>query len=137
ELPERIGELAGRVIGSEMNTYKQVKRIEYYLRWSGLQYRTNNIPYPEEGQDFVDQFLFDTRQGYCDHFSTSMVVMLRTQGIPARWVKGYSFGEMVSTSASTHEVTVRGKNAHSWVEVYFPEMGWIPFEPTASFNYPF
>ncbi len=136
-LPERVSELANRIIGSEKNIYKQVKRIENYLRWSGLQYRTNNIPYPEEDQDFVDQFLFETRRGYCDHFSSSMVVMLRTQGIPARWVKGYSFGEFESTSANTHKVTVRGKNAHSWVEVYFPEMGWIPFEPTASFNYPF
>lgn len=137
ELPERIGELTSRIMGSETNTYKKVKRIEYYLRWSGYQYRTTNIPYPAEGQDFVDQFLFETKRGYCDHFSSSMVVMLRTQGIPARWVKGYTFGEMESTSANTHKVTVRGKNAHSWVEVYFPEVGWIPFEPTSSFSYPF
>lgn len=136
-LPARIGRLAGEIASRETNIYQQVKNIERYLRWSGLQYRTTDVPYPEEGQDFVDQFLFETRRGYCDHFSTAMVVMLRTQGIPARWVKGYTFGEFKSLQADTHMVTVRGKNAHSWVEVYFPEAGWIPFEPTSSFSYPF
>lgn len=134
-LPERVSELAKRIVGNETNIYKQVKKVEYYLRWTGYQYKTEGIPYPEEGQDFVDQFLFDTRRGYCDHFSTAMIVLLRTQGIPARWVKGYTYGDRENNSGNI--VTVRGKHAHSWVEVYFPEVGWVPFEPTASFSYPF
>ena len=52
---------------------------------------------PEGDTDYVDQFLFDTKVGYCDNFSTSMVVMLRSQGIPARWVKGFAAGEVVQT----------------------------------------
>lgn len=136
-LPDRVKKLADQIVGDETNIYRKAKKIEYYLRWSGYQYRTDNIPYPEEGQDFVDQFLFDTKRGYCDHFSTSMIVMLRTQGIPARWVKGYTFGEVESLTADTHVVKVKGKNAHSWVEVYFPEAGWVPFEPTSSFTFPY
>lgn len=134
-LPERVSELGKRIIGNETNIYKQVKKVEYYLRWTGYQYKTDGIPYPEDGQDFVDQFLFETRRGYCDHFSSAMVVLLRTQGIPARWVKGYTFGDRDDPDSNI--VTVRGKHAHSWVEVFFPEVGWVPFEPTASFSYPF
>jgi hypothetical protein len=90
------------------------------------------IPYPTRNQDYVDQFLFETKVGYCDNFSTSMVVLLRAAGIPARWAKGYTEGERTSLRGdSVYKVT--NNNAHSWVEVYFPGMGWVPFEPTKGF----
>lgn len=136
-LPERVKQLGAEIVGDETNIYKKVKAIEHYLRWGSYSYQINNIPYPDEGQDFVDQFLFETREGYCDHFSTSMVVLLRTQGIPARWVKGFAYGEVTSDGENHHTITVRGKDAHSWVEVFFPGVGWVPFEPTASFSFPY
>jgi hypothetical protein len=75
----------------------------------------------------VDYFLFDLRQGYCDYFASSMVVMLRTLGIPARYVLGYASGAF---DASRQEYRVLELNYHAWVEAYFPGYGWIPFEPT-------
>src|SRR5699024_3309327 len=75
----------------------------------------------------------------CDNYSTSMAVMLRTLDIPSRWVKGFTGGEKISTSTdsldnSTNIYEITNANAHSWVEVYFPEVGWVPFEPTQGFN---
>ena len=57
-----------------------------------------NVAVPGENEDYVDQFLFDTKRGYCDNFSTSMAVLLRTLGIPTRWVKGYTGGEFLKYS---------------------------------------
>jgi hypothetical protein len=64
-------------------------------------------------------------EGYCEYFATAMVTMLRTQGIPARYAVGYSTGERVG---GTYQV--RAMNAHAWVEVYFPDVGWVRFDPT-------
>lgn len=93
---------------------------------------------PGKNDDYVDQFLFDTKKGYCDNFSTSMVVMLRSLGIPARWVKGYTSGQFVGESADGKKMyTITNNNAHSWVEVYFSGIGWVPFEPTQGFSNPY
>ena len=75
----------------------------------------------------MDQFLFETKIGYCDNFSTSMVVMLRSLGIPARWVKGFAPGEIVQREDSIPVYEVTNNNAHSWVEAYFPNVGWMHF----------
>lgn len=136
-LPDRVTVLANEITADEPNLFRKVKAVENYLRWGFYTYETIDVPVPREDQDFVDQFLFETRKGYCDHFSSAMVVMLRTQGIPARWVKGFTFGELKAEKFNLHKVTVREKNAHSWVEVYFPGVGWVPFEPTASFTNPY
>ena len=77
----------------------------------------------------ADYFLFDLQRGYCDYYATTMVVLTRSVGIPARFVSGYSPG---SYDAPNAKYIVRELNAHSWVEIYFPEIGWIEFEPTAS-----
>ena len=69
-----------------------------------------------------------------------MIVLLRSAGIPARWVKGYTEGTLDNTLASAEGedvYTITNDNAHSWVEVYFPEYGWIPFEPTKGFTNPY
>ncbi len=135
-LPERVGQLAKEITDEYDNRYDKVKAIEGYFSKNGFQYETEDVAVPEEGQDYVDQFLFETRQGYCDNYSTSMIVMLRTLDIPARWVKGFTQGELVDyISDEYREYEISNSNAHSWVEVYFPEVGWVPFEPTQGFRH--
>ncbi|HEY4601503.1 MAG TPA: transglutaminaseTgpA domain-containing protein [Cerasibacillus sp.] len=138
ELPMRVRELALEITEPYDTYYDQVKAIEQYFNQNGFVYQTSNIPVPGEEDDYVDQFLFDTKAGYCDNYSTSMVVMLRTLDIPARWVKGFTGGEEVDTvtkaDTTYHVYEVTNMNAHSWVEVFFPDVGWVPFEPTQGFS---
>ncbi|WP_404408201.1 DUF4129 domain-containing transglutaminase family protein [Jeotgalibacillus malaysiensis] len=134
-LPERIRELTLDITEGEDNWYDKAKAVEGYFSRSGFIYEQEDVPVPEGDEDYVDQFLFETQRGYCDNYSTSMVVMLRSIDIPARWVKGYTGGEVIENlgdGRSIYEVT--NNNAHSWVEVFFPEIGWVPFEPTVSFS---
>ncbi|AWB43371.1 hypothetical protein DCC85_03455 [Paenibacillus sp. CAA11] len=130
-LPSRVRELGARLIPDDSATrYEAVMAVKDYLQRT-YPY-TLNTKVPKQGHDFVDDFLFEQRTGYCDHFSTSMVVLLRTQGIPARWVKGFAPGEQDSSNPQKYHV--RSSDAHSWVEVYFGEAGWFPFEPTPGFT---
>lgn len=130
DLPDRVKELAVEITSSQTNRYDKVKAVEGYFSANGFAYDTQNVAIPTADEDYVDQFLFDTKIGYCDNFSTSMVVLLRAVDIPARWVKGYTEGQRVELNS--YEIT--NNNAHSWVEVYFPEFGWVPFEPTKGFS---
>ncbi len=140
ELPERVGELAEEITVEADNRYDRAKAVEGYFGANGFRYQTTDVSIPEEGEDYVDQFLFETQVGYCDNFSTSMVVLLRSLDIPARWVKGFTGGTMATEQPplpdeySLYEIT--NNNAHSWVEVYFPETGWVAFEPTSGFANP-
>ncbi|MFC0014498.1 MULTISPECIES: DUF3488 and DUF4129 domain-containing transglutaminase family protein [Allobacillus] len=138
-LPDRVYELTEEIIAGKENRYDQVKAVEQYFSRNGYVYETKDVPVPDDDQDFVDQFLFETQRGYCDHYSTSMVAMLRSAGIPARWVKGFTGGEMTQQTdlANDKDLTtyeVQNNNAHSWVEVFFPDVGWVPFEPTVGFS---
>lgn len=132
--PERVKALTETLTNNKTNWYDQVKAVENYFDSPDFVYAREEIPYPEGDQDFVDQFLFDTKKGYCDHFSSSMVMMLRSIGIPAKWVKGYTEGKFVRTENGKSVYEITNNNAHSWVEVYFPNNGWVPFEPTKGFN---
>lgn len=138
-LPDRIGELAVDITSVYNNRYDQARAIERYFGQNEFEYQTENVPVPSRQEDYVDQFLFDSQVGYCDNFSTAMVVMLRTLDIPARWAKGFTGGQVIpglsmdaDPSSDVYEVT--NSNAHSWVEVYFPDVGWVPFEPTQGFS---
>ncbi|TVX88392.1 transglutaminase-like domain-containing protein [Paenibacillus agilis] len=124
-LPNRITELTAKLIEGASNRYERVERVQRYLLENYV-YTTEATSVPEGETDFVDHFLFEQRQGYCVHFSTAMAVMLRTQGIPTRWVKGFAPGEPEADGT----YTVRHSDAHAWVEVYMPEVGWVPFDPT-------
>ena len=126
ELPARVRRMALRVTASASNPYDKASALETYLR--GFTYNTQ-IPAPPEGMDGVDYFLFDIKQGYCDYYASAMTIMLRSVGIPARFVAGYASGEY---DEQTNTYVVREDNAHAWVEVFFPSYGWIQFEPTAS-----
>lgn len=133
-VPQRVQDLAIDLTAGKENVYEQIKAIEGYFSRSGFAYDKKAAAIPGEGQDFVDQFLFDTKIGYCDHFSTSMVVMLRSIGIPARWVKGFAPGNLGPKSDGVQEYRVTNNNAHSWVEAYVPGTGWMEFEPTIGFS---
>ncbi|MCY9515153.1 transglutaminase-like domain-containing protein [Paenibacillus apiarius] len=126
-LPGRVRELGARLTAGADTQYDKVLRIQQFLLRE-YTYTKTDTSVPPEGRDFVDHFLFDARQGYCNHFSTAMAILLRTQGIPARWVKGFSPGE----AQSPGHYAVRASDAHAWVEVYFPTVGWVPFEATPS-----
>ncbi|GIO25075.1 transglutaminase-like domain-containing protein [Oceanobacillus sp. J11TS1] len=135
ELPKRVGDLAEEITAPHETRYDKARAIERYFSSNGFEYQTTGIPTPGEEEDYVDQFLFDSQIGYCDNFSTAMVVMLRTLDIPARWSKGFTRGERIdSNGEEQYHVQITNSNAHSWVEVYFPEVGWVPFEPTQGFT---
>ncbi|MFP7494457.1 DUF4129 domain-containing transglutaminase family protein [Terribacillus saccharophilus] len=141
DLPERVRELAAEITASGDTRYDKAKAVEQYFSENGFQYQTQDVPVPEEDDDYVDQFLFESKIGYCDNFSSSMVVLLRAADIPARWVKGFTEGQPatnpnLSTPDGMSSYMVTNANAHSWVEVYFPETGWVPFEPTQGFTNP-
>ena len=134
QLPDRVRELALDITGKEESVYDKVKSVERYFGRNGFTYDQQNVAVPRGNEDYVDQFLFDTKRGYCDNFSTSMVVMLRASDIPARWVKGFAPGESTMNSRGKTEFKVTNNEAHSWVEAYIPGFGWMPFEPTIGFS---
>ena len=84
---------------------------------------------PTLGENSIDEFLFDTRRGFCEHYASSFVFVLRAAGIPARVVIGYQGGE---TNPITNTVLVRQFDAHAWAEVWLPGQGWVRFDPTAA-----
>lgn len=125
-LSDRARAIAEGVVRSTGVTtpYDTAKAIESYLRT--IEY-DETIPAPGFGQDPIDYFLFELERGYCTYYATTMVMMLRSQGIPARMASGFAQGEY--QGASTY--LVKENDAHTWVEVYFPGYGWVNFEPTA------
>ncbi|NOV02810.1 transglutaminase-like domain-containing protein [Paenibacillus planticolens] len=136
--PRSVRSIAEQVTANRATPYAKAVAIEQYLSHT-YTYSLEKPTPPSRSEDFVSHFLFVDKAGYCDHFSTSMVVMLRSVGVPARWVKGFAPGTLQSSSSgdgadSLQEVLVRNQDAHSWVEVYFPSMGWVPFEPTPGFS---
>jgi transglutaminase-like putative cysteine protease len=135
-LPARIKQLTEKITAKETNWFDKAKAVERYFGNSEFTYDQKNVPYPTNAQDYVDQFLFTSKRGYCDNFSSSMAVMLRTIGIPTRWVKGFTGGDFLQygNDNSTQLYEVTNNNAHAWVEVFIPTQGWVPFEPTKGFS---
>ena len=119
-------DLAEQLTANITNPYDKAKALESYLRT--YPYSLDVTPPPPD-RDVVDYFLFDLKTGYCDYYATSMVVLARAVGLPARLVIGYANGIYNPTSA---EYVIREADAHSWVEIYFAGVGWVEFEPTAS-----
>lgn len=119
-LGQQIVEEAGAV-----TAYDRAKAIERWLR-ENISYN-ESIPQPPAGQDPIDWVLFDLREGYCNYYASAMIMMLRAQGIPARMGAGFAQGEWDGSG-----YLVRERDAHTWVEVYFPGYGWVEFEPTAA-----
>ena len=125
DLPTRVRSLAQSITRRATNDYDRVKAIERYLR---THYRyTTDSPVPAPGEDAVDDFLFDARVGFCEQFASATAVMLRTLGIPARVVTGYTPG---TRNPFTGYYEIKASDAHAWVEVWFDNLGWYPFDPT-------
>ena len=123
-LDPRIAPLAREVTSSATSNYARARAIEQYLR-TNFSY-TLQLPGVREA-DPLAQFLFERKKGHCEYFASSMTIMLRTLGIPARVVNGFRGGEYNDLSGN---YIVRERDAHSWVEAYFPEYGWVSFDPT-------
>jgi hypothetical protein len=124
-ISQRVRDLAATLTAEPQNPYDKAKAIETYLRTHPY---TLDVPSVPPGSEISDYFLFDLKKGYCEYYATSMVVLARASGLPARIVIGYASDEYDPHSA---QYIVRQVNAHMWVEIYFPEIGWVEFEPTA------
>jgi hypothetical protein len=124
---DRTRALANELVASQPTVFDASSAVEQYVR-STIAYR-EDIEAPPDGQDVVDYVLFDSREGYCEYYASAMAVLLRAEGIPTRVVGGYYPAPYDADEGGN---LYREKNAHLWVEVFFPEFGWIPFEPTAN-----
>ena len=125
-LDPRVQPLAEQVTGGAAGPFEKASAIELYLR-AHYGY-TLQLP-ANKPRDPIANFLFERRQGHCEYFASAMAVMLRSIGIPARLVNGFSGGEFNDV---TSQYVVRASEAHSWVEAYIPGEGWMEFDPTPS-----
>jgi transglutaminase-like putative cysteine protease len=130
-VPDRVHQFADETTANGSTPYDKAIAIEARLR--ALPYQTV-IPPPPSDRDWVDYTLFDVQTGYADSLATSMTVLLREEGIPARVVTGFAPGTYDQDQAA---YIVTEAEAHAWVEVFFPRYGWINFEPSAIRNLPF
>ena len=124
----KVRDLTLTVVRGKTNRFDQAAAIEEYLA-RNYSYDLNALKAPA-GKDFVEYFLFDDKRGYCTYFSTAMMMMCRSVGIPARCVTGYI---MTGSPDDDRNYTVSNAQAHQWVEVYFEGYGWLEFEPTANY----
>ncbi len=124
-LPQRDRDLAARITAGAPSEYDAVMAVQGWLQ-TNTRYDLT-VPREPEGVDAVDQFLFVTHRGFCEHIAAAMAVLLRADGIPTRVVTGYGPGER---NPFTGYYEVRNADAHAWVEVYYPGYGWVPYDPT-------
>jgi protein-glutamine gamma-glutamyltransferase len=120
----RVADLARHITAGANDNYRRAVAVQSYLQ--------NNFGYTLDPSgidphDPIPGFLFTVRKGYCEYFASAMTVMLRALGIPARPVNGFQTGTYNRVGG---DFVVRARDAHTWVEVYFPRYGWVPFDPT-------
>jgi transglutaminase-like putative cysteine protease/chromate transport protein ChrA len=130
-LPENfspdIQALALQITQPYNNPFDKATAITNYLR-NAIQY-SPTVSIPEDVEDPLAYFLFDLKSGFCNYSASAAVLMLRSVGIPARLAVGYAEGE---SEIQNNVYTVRERDYHAWPEVYFPEYGWVEFEPTGN-----
>ncbi len=119
--------LADRLAAGQASTYDVIRAYEAWLDQNVVY--DLDAPVPDRDANAVDDFLFESRRGFCEQIASALTIMLRTQGVPARVATGYLPGER-DQIAGVFEV--RARDAHAWVEVWFPETGWQAFDPTAT-----
>ena len=123
-IPEGITALAGQITQGQTTNFDKALAITTYLR-QNYDY-SEQLPEVSEDTNQVEWFLFDGKKGFCNQFATAEVMLLRSSGIPARLVLGFTGGEADGKGG----LEIRQKNAHAWPEVYFEGIGWVIFEPT-------
>ncbi len=129
-LSQPARDLAGRAVdGHAATEFDEVMALTSYLQ-SNLRY-SQQLGHVPAGRDPVDWFLFDVKIGYCEQFATAETLMLRSLGIPARLATGYSTG---SYDPVLDQSVVRERDAHAWVEVWFPNHGWVPVDPSPGYS---
>ncbi len=124
--PETLA-LAADLTAPYDNPFDKAIAVRNYLR-QNIAYN-DQIAAPPDNVEPIHYTLFVSREGYCNYYASAMAIMLRSQGVPSRIVQGYARGEYLEDDGFYR---VRQRNAHTWVEVYFPGFGWIQFEPTAA-----
>jgi hypothetical protein len=123
--PGRVEELARSIVAGTTSEIDAVHAVEGWLR-ANTRYDLD-VPREPDGVDAVDHFLFETQRGFCEHIASAMAVLLRSVGIPTRLVVGYGPGER---NPLTGYFEVQQSDAHAWVEVWYPQAGWLPYDPT-------
>lgn len=129
-MPEEVEHLVQEVTAGLESPYDRARALEAFLR--GMEYSLD-VPHPPPGRDVVAYLVLDLKRGYCDYFATAMAVMARMAGIPSRLASGYAGGVYREDCAC---FWVSEAHAHSWAELYFPGVGWVPFEATPAFPLP-
>lgn len=125
DLPQRVVDLAQEIAANATNEYDRVEAVQTWLQ-TNTRYDLD-VPRDPAGVDAVDHFLFVTRVGFCEQIASSLAVLLRALGIPTRLVTGYGPGER---NPLTGYFEVRQSDAHAWVEVLYPGIGWVQYDPT-------
>jgi transglutaminase-like putative cysteine protease len=121
---ERLRRLAQEITQNVDGDFQKTEVLETYLK---RHYAYSLEVKRDPGFSPVDDFLFHQKEGYCEHFATAMALMVRALGIPARLISGFLGGEW---NEFGKYYLLRQQDAHTWVEAYFPEMGWVTFDPT-------
>ncbi|HEY3924143.1 MAG TPA: DUF3488 and transglutaminase-like domain-containing protein [Acidothermaceae bacterium] len=126
-LPTRVRTLAAQLTSSAPTRYDAVTAVDDYLQTHETYDLTSPVPAPR--QDAIDDFLFISHRGFCEQFASAAVIMLRSTGIPARLVTGYSQGDLTSEPGAR---VMRGTDAHAWIQVWYPGVGWVNSDPTTA-----
>lgn len=121
----RTLELAEEIRTRSGNDADRVRATLEHLRRGGYEY---TLSPPRLGRNSIDEFLFDTRQGYCEHYASAFVFLMRALDVPARVVTGYQGGEI---NPVDRNMTIRQSDAHAWSEVWLQGRGWVRVDPTA------
>jgi hypothetical protein len=128
-IPQRVKDLAIELTEDCETNYDKLKAIENYLQDYSYTLTPKTAP---EGSDFIDYFLFESKEGYCTSFATAMAVLGRCIGVPTRYVEGFVTNTKNRNSNNMYDI--KNSQAHAWAEAYFEGIGWIPFEATPKYR---
>ncbi|MCL5773558.1 MAG: transglutaminaseTgpA domain-containing protein [Firmicutes bacterium] len=128
-ISEKVRKLALDITKNYDNDYTKAMAVCLYLQ-NHYPYDLDVPPFPKN-METTEYFLFEQKRGYCEHFASTMAVLLRTLGIPSRLITGFTSGVY---NPITGYYEIRNSDAHAWVEVFFSGVGWISFDPTPGWN---
>jgi len=129
QISERVINLTREITKSAKSDIDKVILLENYLQKNYI-YNLDTPEFPENVES-IDYFLFERKEGYCEHFATSLAIMTRILNIPTRLATGFTSGKY---NYVTGYYEVKSSDAHAWVEVYFPHFGWVDFDPTPGYT---